>query len=395
MHSIRSLEFSVEDSYLELAERKGLGHPDTIIDAIVEHVSMKLSREYIEHYGRILHHNVDKGLIVGGKSFVSFGGGVVEKPIEVYVGGRATSAVGAHTINVEGLAMETAREYLESRFPHLDVDEEVIIIPKIREGSSDLRDLLDRKTPVANDTSFGVGFAPYSTMERMILETEEYLNSPELKKAMPYVGEDVKVMGVREGDKYKLTIAVAFVSKYISDLHDYVDKKERLLELLSKRLSQSYSDEKISIYMNTADDYPRNSVYMTKTGLSMEGGDDGQVGRGNRTSGLITPYRMMSMEAAAGKNPANHVGKIYNVLANEICKDIVRQYDFVSSAELILQSRIGDPINYPSVIDLRVKLDKGYSLEAERHKLEYVLNSWLENVDEITEMIVYGRARIY
>jgi len=64
-------------------------------------------------------------------------------------------------------------------------------------------------------------------------------------------------------------------------------------------------------------------LYLTATGTSAEQGDDGQVGRGNRVNGLITPYRPMTLEAAAGKNPVSHVGKTYNIAARQICDKIV------------------------------------------------------------------------
>ncbi|HSJ96111.1 MAG TPA: methionine adenosyltransferase, partial [Myxococcota bacterium] len=62
---------------VEVVERKGLGHPDSICDALAEAFSLALSRFYREHFGRILHHNVDKVLLVGGRAEPAFGGGAV------------------------------------------------------------------------------------------------------------------------------------------------------------------------------------------------------------------------------------------------------------------------------------------------------------------------------
>ncbi|MDH5440585.1 MAG: methionine adenosyltransferase, partial [Candidatus Bathyarchaeota archaeon] len=45
----------VEDQGLEIVERKGLGHPDTICDSIMNEVSVRLSEEYMEKFGAILH----------------------------------------------------------------------------------------------------------------------------------------------------------------------------------------------------------------------------------------------------------------------------------------------------------------------------------------------------
>jgi S-adenosylmethionine synthetase len=52
----------VGEQRVELVERKGVGHPDSICDAIMEQVSVVLCREYLTIFGRILHHNIDKGL---------------------------------------------------------------------------------------------------------------------------------------------------------------------------------------------------------------------------------------------------------------------------------------------------------------------------------------------
>ncbi|MEM0438292.1 MAG: methionine adenosyltransferase, partial [Candidatus Micrarchaeia archaeon] len=163
---------NVDDGYTELAERKGLGHPDTLIDGIMEEVSRALCKEYLEQFGTILHHNVDKGLIVGGEAKVEFGGGTVEKPAEIYLAGRATYEHAGKIVNVEGIAMEAARSYLMENCRHLDVDKDVVLIPRIRRGSSDLVGLFGSSTkiPFSNDTSFGTGFAPYSRLESVVLE---------------------------------------------------------------------------------------------------------------------------------------------------------------------------------------------------------------------------------
>ncbi len=383
-------------SYVELVERKGLGHPDSIIDGIMEEISKELCKEYLNVFDVILHHNVDKGLIVGGEASVEFGGGTIEKPAEIFMAGRAVYEADGKSINVEGIAMDAARKYLESNFRHLNVDKQTILLPKIRRGSADLISIFKMKgeIPLANDTSFGTGFAPYSDLESLVLEIERRINSPEYKKKNPHIGEDVKVMGVREGDRIRITVAAAFVSKYINDLGHYIELKEKALSEIKALISKAYDGE-FEAYLNTGDDYKNNSVYITKTGLSIESGDDGEVGRGNRACGLITPYRKMSLEAVAGKNPVNHVGKIYNVLAHELARDIVRQYDFVESATFTIVSQIGSPINEPKSADLEVVLSKGYEFENAKPKLKYIVNAWMENITEITERIIYGKSSIF
>ena len=75
---------------LEIVERKGLAHPDSLCDALAENLSVALSRYYIERFGIILHHNVDKALLCGGAARAAFGGGEVMEPIDIYLAGRAT-----------------------------------------------------------------------------------------------------------------------------------------------------------------------------------------------------------------------------------------------------------------------------------------------------------------
>jgi len=343
----------------EIVERKGTGHPDTICDSLAEELSVALSRLYLEEFGAVMHHNVDKALLVGGVADPTFGGGEVKVPIEIYLVGRATDEVDGRKLHLEDLAVEVAKTWIRENIRNLDPDRHVVVKPRIKPGSRDLVDLFMRfqkkgEVPLANDTSFGVGFAPLNDLERIVLETERLLNSPEMKEDHPEIGEDIKIMGVRIGDRIRITVACAFVSKYVSNLSDYLEKKEfvhkKVMELASR-----ITEREVEVFVNTADDPERGSVYITVTGTSAEQGDDGQVGRGNRVNGLITPYRPMSLEAAAGKNPVSHIGKIYNVVANLIADRVVREVEEIEEAYCYMVSQIGRPINEPQVCDIKVR----------------------------------------
>ncbi len=343
----------------EIVERKGVGHPDTICDSLAEELSVELSRIYIEEFGAIMHHNVDKALLVGGVAEPIFGGGEVKVPIEIYLVGRAVDEVNGKRLPVEDIAVDVAKRWIGDNIRNLDPEKHVVIKPRIKPGSRDLIDLFmrfqrRREVPLANDTSFGVGFAPLDDLERVVLETERFLNSSEVKENHPEIGEDVKVMGVRVGNKIRITVACAFVSKYVSNLRDYLDKKEAVRERVMDLVSR-LTDKEVEVFVNTADDPDSGSVYITVTGTSAEQGDDGQVGRGNRVNGLITPYRPMSLEAAAGKNPVSHIGKIYNVVANIIADRVVREIEEVEEAYCYMVSQIGRPINEPQVCDVKVR----------------------------------------
>ena len=357
---VSSLEFEkVGTQYAEIVERKGIGHPDTICDSVAEELSVALSKMYIEEFGAIMHHNVDKALLVGGIAEPVFGGGRVISPIEIYIVGRAIKERGDKRLPVEELAIETIQRWLSENLRNIDPSKHVVINTRIKPGSRDLVELFERfqksgEIPLANDTSFGVGFAPFNDLESIVLNTERFLNSEDMKLKHPEVGEDIKVMGVRIRDKIRLTIALAFVSRYIKDLEDYKAKKEEIRKKVVE-FASSLTDKEVEVFINTADNYDNGSVYITVTGTSAEQGDDGQVGRGNRVNGLITPYRPMSLEAAAGKNPVSHIGKIYNVVANIIADRVVREVEEVEEAYCYMVSKIGHPINEPQVCDVKIR----------------------------------------
>ncbi len=343
----------------EIVERKGTGHPDTICDSLAEELSVRLSKLYLDEFSAIMHHNVDKALLVGGVARPEFGGGEVVSPIEIYLVGRALSEKEGKLLPVEELAIEVTREWIGNNLRNLDPDKHLVIKPRIKPGSRDLVDLFLRfqrrgEVPLANDTSFGVGYAPLDTLERVVYETERLLNSPEFKESHPEVGEDIKVMGVRIGDRIRITIACAFVDRYLNSLEEYVAKKEEIKRKVEE-LAGEIHDRPYEVFINTADDPQSGSVYITVTGTSAEQGDDGQVGRGNRVNGLITPYRPMSLEAAAGKNPVSHIGKIYNVVAGTIAQRVVEEVEEIEEAYCYLVSQIGKPINEPQVCDVKIR----------------------------------------
>jgi S-adenosylmethionine synthetase len=338
---------------IEIAETKGLGHPDTICDRITEQISVELCKYYLAEFGSIMHHNVDKALLIGGHSEPAFYGGKIIEPISLIIAGRATHEVHGKTIPVGEIALETAKNWLAKNIRYLNVNTDIQIIPKIRSGSVELVELFNRfgkgEIPLANDTSFGVGYFPLSFLEESILKIEALLNHPQTKVKFPFIGEDIKVMGVKNQVEYQFTVAIAMVDRHISDLSDYVSKIEKVKTYLKDTLNLG----RCSIDINTADDYDRESIYLTVTGTSAESGDDGQVGRGNRINGLMSPYRPMSMEATSGKNPVSHIGKIYNHFAMNLSRLIVEN-NFARQANVFVVSQIGKPITKPQLLHIQL-----------------------------------------
>ena len=228
----------VEDQRVELVERKGLGHPDSICDAIVEEVSVALCREYLAGAGRVLHHNVDKGLLVAGRTEPCVGGGRVVEPMRFVLGDRATAEYRGRHFDVAGIAESATRQWIRHNLPHVDPDRHWRFQSELKEGSPELTDLFERETIGANDTSAAVGYAPLSETERLVLSAEHFLNSAEFKRRYPEAGEDVKVMGFRRDRELHLTVAIAFVDRYVSDAASYFARKEEMRLALERYLAQ-------------------------------------------------------------------------------------------------------------------------------------------------------------
>jgi S-adenosylmethionine synthetase len=372
----------IEDQEIEVVERKGIGHPDSISDGIAESVSRALSKTYLEKFNGILHHNTDEVQITAGESAPEFGGGEIIKPMDILLTGRGISQVDGVKIGLDRIAIAAAKEYLNENILNLCVETCTVVECKIGHGSGDLVHVFGRKdaVPSSNDTSFGVGYAPFSETENIVMETELML----------------KVMGLREKDSITLTIAIAMISQYVDDLDHYINVRD---EVKSKVLdtTSKYTSREVDAFINTADSFdPKNpSVYLTVTGTSAEMGDDGSVGRGNRANGLITPNRPMSMEATSGKNPINHVGKIYNLLSNEMANDITKKVEGVKQVHIMTLSQIGKPIDQPKAASAQIIPEDGYNLNSVKNDVEEIMDSWLANISQITDLLVKGKLRTF
>lgn len=379
---------------VEIVERKGFGHPDTICDALAEQVSIQLSRHYEQRFGRVLHHNVDKVLLVGGSTRAWLGGGQMDAPIEIYLAGRATEEYRGERVPIHDIAIEACTSWLRTHLPHLDGDHAVDVVSRIRGGSHSLTSLFQRadEIPLANDTSIGVGFAPYSELERIVLRSEAHLRDANVKRMCPPIGEDIKIMATRYGSAVDLTVACAALSRRVSTLEDYRRFKAHVSELVA-HVARRETALDVSVRTNVGDGDTADDIYLTLTGTSAEAGDDGEVGRGNRTSGLITPYRPMTLEAAAGKNPVNHVGKLYNVVATRVASAIVSELTEISSAECVMVSAIGRPVTDPQCVDLRLTSRLGL-IEIEDRVRDIVARE-LAAIPQIREELLRGEVALF
>jgi S-adenosylmethionine synthetase len=393
---LESLLASSADSPTEIVERKGLGHPDTLCDAIAERFSRRLCEFYLERFGTILHHNVDKVLLRGGVSRAAFGHGEILEPIDLYLAGRAVGSVGGVTVPVEEIAVVHTRALLREQLHALDPERHVRIHCLVRPGSADLSSLFERGreagVPLSNDTSIGVGYAPLSSLERSTLELESRLNARDFVRAHPAQGEDVKVMSVRRGNDVSVTVARAVIAAHTPSLHAYREETHRVATLARDVMARGGGDT--TVHVNAADAPDGSSVYLTATGTSAEGGDDGEVGRGNRGNGLICPGRPMSLEALAGKNPVSHVGKLYDVVARDVAEAVLRHVPAVSYAECRLVSRIGAPIDDPALLQVRIVSSSPLD-GRETADVEAVARETVARMRTASSRIVAGEVRLF
>jgi S-adenosylmethionine synthetase len=223
---------------------------------------------------------------------------------------------------------------------------------------------------------------------------EKHLNSPEIKKSYPEIGEDIKVMGIRREEKICLTVACAFVDRFVNNSDDYCHKKARLQTIVRKAARQVI-DQPITVEIDTGDDLERGNFYLTVTGTSAEAGDDGQAGRGNRVNGLITPYRPMTLKAAAGKNPVTHVGKLYNVVANLITAALVEEIDEVTAAYCYLVSQIGQPVERPQIIDVQLQMLENQPVEKFQERIEEIVRDRLLQINTLWQRLIEGEFTLY
>ncbi|MGB5166973.1 MAG: methionine adenosyltransferase [Acidimicrobiia bacterium] len=335
---------------VEFVERKGSGHPDTICDHLAEDLARDLARTSLEQTGRVQHFNVDKAIFAAGSVDIGFGGGEHSKRSRLVLVGKV-NFTDQWRPDVEALTDDT-RDRLLRILPDATPDAFDVEI-WLNQSAADLADVVTQGhhdgVPRANDTSFAALSVPLSALEDVVYRLEHYLNSAAYRDQVP-IGRDIKVMGARHGSEVVATVAVPVLARKVHDRITYDQVIERV-RIDALALVRDVFGENTTVRVNQAD--TPDSQYLTLTGTSAEAGDDGQVGRGNRFGGLITPYRPMSLEAAAGKNPAAHVGKTYHAFADDMSRRIVDETG-ADEATIRMLSSIGHPVTEPQMVHVEI-----------------------------------------
>lgn len=278
------------------------------------------------------------------------------KPIRVLVNGRVTLYFNKKELNVEPLLKNACREFFKERLPLLDLEKDLSIelnistasspgrvFSKVEEADGDrhkwfnpnkLEDLPERRRLYANDTSIGTGYAPLSIAERLVFDLVEFLSNRN-DIIYPWMGTDVKVMAFANGHQMDITACVPQIAQFVKNKEEYIANMKTLHKLCNHFVKENFPRATVVFTFNARDKIESSELYLTATGSSIESGDEGVVGRGNRVNGLITPMRPMNVEGVNGKNPVYHVGKLYNVLAQKIAAHLHQKYNQAVVVNLI------------------------------------------------------------
>jgi len=396
--------FGHEENF-EFIERKGIGHPDTLADLLAENLSNKYSIYTLKKFGAILHHNFDKIGLLGGASFVSFGKGYLVKPIKVLINGRVSICFGSEKIPIKKLLKKWTIEFFNNKLYNFDPKKHLRIFFNLSDQSSpgkldtnglenkrnfwfkprNLDDLPELKKLIANDTSLGVGYAPPSFLEKLVLEIEKTLNSKQYKRKKPWIGSDIKIMAFYKDLEVKMTICVPQIADKVKSINDYKNNLETIRKDIIK-ITNKYKDKikQFDLSINTRDNFETNEIYLTATGSSIESGDEGLAGRGNRVNQVISSNKPMSIEGSYGKNPVYHIGKVYYFFAFKLAQKIYKRFGIKN--EIYLASQSGRDLLDPWLIVIIVP-----EYFCEFKQLNNFVEEELKNIPKITEMIINNK----
>jgi len=392
---------------VEVVERKGIGHPDTIADALAEHLSVSYSLYTLSHFGAILHHNFDKVSVLGGATEIDYGVGKITSPIRVIINGRASGQFSDQIIPVRDILESEVCSFFSDFFGNiLDIDRDLKIYWFVSNSSGpgktkqstgsranlfapqNISEVKGYDNLLNNDTSMGCGYAPLSPTETAVLKLEKILNSQDEKRRYPWLGTDIKVMASRVGVNCNITICLPQVAMYVLSIDEYLYNLDTIKSRIQEILSEILPNMRVVLSTNTRDNILRGDIYLTAIGSSIEAGDEGIVGRGNRVNGLITPLRPINLEGVCGKNPKYYTGKLYNVAAHRIAERIYKATQ--SACEVFLVSQAGQPIIDPWSTMIRTSQHF-----VDKTLISQIAEEELNNIPNITEDLLMRKIQLY
>ena len=335
-------------------------------------------------------------MIIGGRTEVTWGRGAFIEPIKIILGGRITKTYIGKEIPYIEIISQTIKVYFKVNFPVIDFNKDIILYDfltdyagpgtiKTSKGSiASMFNPVDKEAVrgyerlVANDTSYCVSYAPYSRLERTVILIESYLIHLRKKKRYRWLGSDIKIMAVRNSSQVDVTMCLPQIAAYVPSLQKYKKNLDKINKLILKEFSSIYGKKLNSLSINTKDDYKMHNVYLTVSGSSLSG-DIGVVGRGNRSNGLITSNRPMSLEGTNGKNPRYYSGFIYAIASRRIAQILYKTYKKRNSVEITSQNggNLIEPWRVRVVIE-----------EENEKEVKEIVKKELLNIQEITSDFV-------
>jgi len=381
---------AVEDQEVEIVERKGIGHPDSICDGIAESVSRALSQLYLDRVGKVLHYNTDETQLVAGRAAPAYGGGEVVEPLYVLIVGRATKEYEGEQLPVDSTALAAARDYLSEAIPELEYGTDVIVDVKLGEGSGDLQDVFGEETqqvPMANDTSFGVGHAPDGDGDHRPRGRARAQH--DLLRRPPRTRAGREDHGQTRGRP---------------DRHHGRGRDGRPVRRRARRVRRRCRER-------------ARVRHRPGRGAHGPGGPRRRQHRRRLRRGLRLPHRHRHLRGAGrrrlrgawqprerahhsepthvdggdlGKNPVNHIGKIYNLLSTRIAESVTDEVDGIRDLQIRLLSQIGRPIDEPHVADAQLVTEDGVALGDIEPEVLEIVDRELANVTDVTRSVIDG-----
>jgi S-adenosylmethionine synthetase len=384
---IYNINIDPSQEKIEVVERKGIGHPDSVADIIAESFSNKYSKYCLEHFGEVLNHWFDKVTISGGEAELSPGFLKVLKKPKIYLFGKVTHVIN-NNIPLDLMFKETVNDVFSKIFgieksllpdTFIDVNSGV--------GADHIKDFytynnLKKNTELfSNDTVFCNGYFNYSKLENYVIDLENYVNSADFKKKFPQTGFDVKILGVRTSNSVVATVCVPFISKKVNSWEDYKKQKLIIHDDLNK-FSKPYKWDLLDIQLNTKDS--DRMGYLTVFGTALDKGDFGAVGRGNRYSGIISLNRGETQEAYHGKNPMIHSGKLYTIIAHRIARRIYAKT--LSNVNVLISTNNGTPLLSPE--NVCISFSKDMQIDLLSHNFKEIIDSEIQNIPKLSMDVI-------
>jgi S-adenosylmethionine synthetase len=364
---------------VEVVERKGIGHPDTLADGIAELASIRYSQHCLAVAGAVLHHNVDKVAVLGGRAAFTDTDGVYDRPLRVVFGGRISTSFAGRALPVRELLAQAAVDHLRAALPGYDR-----IRLEIRHETTDsskfphwftprsLADLVERPRAFANDTAYLVGTWPRTATETVVLLAEAWL------RRLPWAGSDIKALAVRDGENWTVTVCVPALAGHLTSSAEFDDAVTTAADELTDVLRQRLPG-RVTVVCNTRGSRtgPLSGQYFTLSGSAIDYGEDGLVGRGNARTGVINGAHLAGNEAAFGKNPAYHVGKVGGWIADEAACAVAAEF---GPCRIALMWRNGSRYDEPASIEITTEEETPLGAAEELVRATLCRTDWMADL---------------